>query len=369
MPQKACKDNQIRNPKTDRCVNKDGAIGKKLLKEPKEAKQSKETKQPNGKCPETKIINPKSGRCVNKDSAIGKKLLKEETKPKKEPKPKPKEPEIKKFMIKKKSVSSEDFIKMRDDFDSNTYEWTKQAYKEGLKDTEILSYSSLGENEYKLLNAFFTPEKIIENMLDFSYLYENLLQARRENKIIYILECSGGIGNIIYYILEAISNSNDDLLKYIKIDFVEINKTFIEIAKAKLDKYKDIINYHNMSFFNFETKIKYKFIFGNPPYKMTINNKNIYDVDFFLKCWDLLSFKIIFLMSSSSLQLNTTSHKKFINIIDNENIKSKLELQKKLIDYGKLYIYENEFKKGKTQAGITGVKTFLYVLNKNDFDD
>ena len=59
MPQKACKDNQIRNPKTDRCVNKDGAIGKKLLKEPKEAKQSKETKQPNGKCPETKIINPK----------------------------------------------------------------------------------------------------------------------------------------------------------------------------------------------------------------------------------------------------------------------------------------------------------------------
>ena len=120
---------------------------------------------------------------INNTIERNKKLLKrkeELEKRKEELKPKEPEPEIKKFMIKKKSVSPDDFIKMRDDFDSNTYEWTKQAYKEGLTDTEILSYSSLGENEYKLLNAFFTPDTIIEDMLDFSYIYENIYQALRE---------------------------------------------------------------------------------------------------------------------------------------------------------------------------------------------
>ena len=276
------------------------------------------------------------------------------------------EPEIKKFMIKKKSVSTDDYIKMKNDFNSNIYEWTKQAYKEGLTDTEILSYADMGEKDYKLLNAFFTPDNIIDDMYDLSFLYENLSQARVYNNTIYILECSGGIGNIIYYILESINNNNPDFLKYIKIDFVEINKTFIEIARAKLDKYKDIINYYNISFFNFETNNKYDFIFGNPPYKININNKNIYDVDFFLKCWDLASFKIIFLMSSSSLQLKTNSHKKFKDIINKDDIKSNIELEKKLIKYGQLYIYENEFKKGKTQAGTTEIKTFLYILNKKD---
>lgn len=271
------------------------------------------------------------------------------------------EKEEPKFMIKKNKVSTDDYIKMKDDFKSNTYEWAKQAYKEGLTDTEILSYSSIGETDYKLLNAFFTPDKIIEDMLDYSYLYNNLINARAYEQPLYILECSGGIGNIIYYILEAINNSNNpELLKYIKIDFVEINKDFIQIARAKLDKYKDIITYHNISFFNFKTDNDYDFIFGNPPYKMTINNKNIYDVDFFLKCWDLLSFRIIFLMSPSSLTLNTSSHKRFKEIIDNEP-------EKQLINEQKLFIYKNEFKDKKTtQAGQTGITTNLYVLDKNN---
>lgn len=271
------------------------------------------------------------------------------------------EKEEPKFMIKKNKVSPDDYIKMKDDFKSNTYEWAKQAYKEGFTDTEILSYSSIGETDYKLLNAFFTPNKIIKDMLDYSYLYENLrlVRSNGENPS-YILECSGGIGNIIYYILEAINYNDNELLKYIKIDFVEINKDFIEIAKAKLDKYKDIITYHNMSFFNFKTDNEYDFIFGNPPYKMTINNKNIYDVDFFIKCWDLLSFKIIFLMSPSSLTLKTNSHKRFKEIIDNQT-------EEELINYNKLFIYKNEFKDKKTtQAGQTGITTNLYILDKNN---
>ena len=273
-------------------------------------------------------------------------------------------------MIKKNKVSPDDYIKMKEDFKSNTYEWVKQAYKQGLTDTEILSYSGIGEKDYKLLNAFFTPDKIINDMFDLSFIYERLTGKRlnQDKKPLYILECSGGIGNIIYYILETINNNNSDLLKYIKIDFVEINKDFIEIARAKLDKYKDIITYHNMSFFNFKTDKKYEFIFGNPPYKLTINNKNIYDVDFFLKCWDLLSYKIAFLMSTTSMTGKTKSHKLFTDIIEDYGISKKKIRADGSVSIGNVFrVYDNkEFQDKKTtQAGLTGVKTYLYVLEKD----
>ena len=276
-----------------------------------------------------------------------------------------------KFMIKKNKVSPDDYIKMKEDFKSNTYEWAKQAYKKGLTDTEILSYSGIGEIDYKLLNAFFTPDKIIDTMFDFSFIYSVLTDKNNNNnkKPLYILECSGGIGNIIYYILETINDNNSDLLKYIKIDFVEINKDFIEIARAKLDKYKDIITYHNMSFFNFKTDKKYDFIFGNPPYKLTINNKNIYDVDFFLKCWDLISVgKIVFLMSSTSMTGKTKSHKLFIDIIEEHGISKKKIKGDGSVSIGNQFrVFDNkEFQDKKTtQAGLTGVKTYLYILDKD----
>ena len=277
---------------------------------------------------------------------------------------------VDKYIIKKNKVSPDDYIKMKDDFKSNTYEWVKQAYKQGLTDTEILSYSGIGEKDYKLLNAFFTPDKIIDDMFDLSFLYTDLIQKKNYNdkKPLYILECSGGIGNIIYYILKTINDNNSDLLKYIKIDFVEINKQFIEIARAKLDKYKDLITYHNMSFFNFKTDKKYEYIFGNPPYKLTINNKNIYDVDFFLKCWDLLSYKIAFLMSPTSMTGKTKSHKLFIDIIKNHGISKKKIRGDGTVSIGNEFrVYNNkEFQDKKTtQAGLTGVKTYLYILEKD----
>ena len=284
----------------------------------------------------------------------------------------PIKPKIKpKFIIKKNKVSTDDYLRMKEDFKSNTYEWAKQAYKKGLTDTEILSYSGIGEKDYKLLNAFFTPDKIIDTMFDLSFIYSVLTDKKNNNnnKPLYILECSGGIGNIIYYILETINDNNPDLLKYIKIDFVEINKDFIEIARAKLDKYKDLITYHNMSFFNFKTDKKYDFIFGNPPYKLTINNKNIYDVDFFLKCWDLISIgKIVFLMSPTSMTGKTKSHKLFIDIIEDYGISKKKIRDDGSVSLGNQFrVFDNkEFQDKKTtQAGLTGAKTYLYILEKD----
>jgi hypothetical protein len=79
---KDCPSHQVRNPKTGRCVNKDGKIGQELLgkgggAKPKEDKP-KEVKPKEVKpkdCPSHQIRNPKTGRCVNKAGKIGQEIL------------------------------------------------------------------------------------------------------------------------------------------------------------------------------------------------------------------------------------------------------------------------------------------------------
>ena len=90
---KECPEGQILNPTTNRCVDKKGAIGKKLVKnlvddkpkvkpqEPKVKPQEPKVKPQEPKvkpkeCPEGQILNPVTNRCVDKKGAIGKKLLK-----------------------------------------------------------------------------------------------------------------------------------------------------------------------------------------------------------------------------------------------------------------------------------------------------
>ena len=77
---KKCPDGKILNPATNRCVKKDGKIGKKLLaKKPvtkKPVTKKPVTKKPVAKeCPKDKILNPHTNRCVKKDGKVGKKLL------------------------------------------------------------------------------------------------------------------------------------------------------------------------------------------------------------------------------------------------------------------------------------------------------
>lgn len=62
---KECPPNKILNIKTNRCVNKNSSIGKKLLQNNNNEKE----------CPPDKILNIKTNRCVNKNGSIGKKLL------------------------------------------------------------------------------------------------------------------------------------------------------------------------------------------------------------------------------------------------------------------------------------------------------
>jgi hypothetical protein len=64
-----CPAGKIINPKSGRCVDRDGKKGKEILKSRKKKSSTK-------KCPVGKIINPKSGRCVDRDGKKGKEILK-----------------------------------------------------------------------------------------------------------------------------------------------------------------------------------------------------------------------------------------------------------------------------------------------------
>ena len=83
-----CPEDKICNTDTGNCVSKKGSIGKKLLlttttsvKTKKETTNSKSKTSENKncnegyECPEEKICNPKTGKCVKKDGKIGKELL------------------------------------------------------------------------------------------------------------------------------------------------------------------------------------------------------------------------------------------------------------------------------------------------------
>jgi glutaredoxin 3 len=75
---KTCPSHQILNPKSNKCVNRSGKIGKLLLDIPVPKQGSKQsTKQGTKTCPSHQILNPKSNKCVIKSGRIGKLLLKE----------------------------------------------------------------------------------------------------------------------------------------------------------------------------------------------------------------------------------------------------------------------------------------------------
>jgi len=85
---KICVPTKILNPKSCRCVNRTGVIGKRLLAKNINTKMSssktiKKTRNCGDKiCVPTKILNPKSCRCVNRTGVIGKRLLARERKQK-----------------------------------------------------------------------------------------------------------------------------------------------------------------------------------------------------------------------------------------------------------------------------------------------
>jgi hypothetical protein len=91
-----CPAGKIINPKSGRCVDRDGKKGKEILR-------SRRKKSSTKKCPVGKIMNPKSGRCVDRDGKKGKEILKSLKKKSSPKKSSPKKSSPKKSSPKKSS--------------------------------------------------------------------------------------------------------------------------------------------------------------------------------------------------------------------------------------------------------------------------
>jgi serine/threonine protein kinase len=70
-PTKDCPPGKILNPKTGRCVNATGKLGKELA----QGKEITQVKKEDKNCPPGKILNPKTNRCVSITGKIGKALV------------------------------------------------------------------------------------------------------------------------------------------------------------------------------------------------------------------------------------------------------------------------------------------------------
>jgi predicted phosphoribosyltransferase len=296
---KECPPDKILNPDTNRCVLKNGVLGKLLLKkiisvkpkepkEPKEIKKTKEPKEPKElkepkECPPDKILNPDTNRCVLKNGVLGKLLLKKliskkpketkepkepketkkpketkepkETKKPKEPKKEPKEQNISPVTVKKPNLEfltsmSNDIVRIEGFFniqnikaineitnyiytcfDNNKHQFNNENIKKFIKlcDTDIKSvceklikkslYVSLYDflliikaNVYNLISNYINYEDFETKTF---YIYSAKLNDNNKWIILYIV-------NLIKYItndnISIILINNNDEIKFVKPD-------------------------------------------------------------------------------------------------------------------------------------------------------
>lgn len=130
-------------------------------------------------------------------------------------------------------------------------------------------------------NEFFTPENIAIKMIKLS---ENIKSSDHIN----VLEPTAGSGNLV---MQVIENRKNDY----NIDMVEINEPNREILKKICNIAPHIIELkETKNFLDFQNNKLYDLIIMNPPFhlkKSDFNwaNRDYWDVDFVLKCYDMLS--------------------------------------------------------------------------------
>jgi hypothetical protein len=71
---KECPPDKVLNPKTNRCIDRNGKLGKEILKGKTNVEQVAVVPKT---CADDEILNPKTNRCIKKSGVVGKKLVKE----------------------------------------------------------------------------------------------------------------------------------------------------------------------------------------------------------------------------------------------------------------------------------------------------
>jgi predicted RNA methylase len=200
----------------------------------------------------------------------------------------------------------------------------------------------------KRLQAYFTPEKVIKQMLEYS-------KKLREYNKLEILEPTAGIGNIPIYLLK---NFKGDY----KINMIEIDEEYRKVLKEFVSTAPDILNLYNESknFLRFVNPIQYDLILMNPPFhlkksKLSYLNRDYYDFDFVKRAFYMLKKggELIAITAQVNKKEDLDWYNKFNANIINMTVKNWMDTSKKT-------------KEEKQATTIRSLNISIIVLNKTD---
>jgi predicted RNA methylase len=197
------------------------------------------------------------------------------------------------------------------------------------------------------LQAYFTPDKVIKQMLEYSK------KLKGYDKL-DILEPTCGIGNIPIYIMK---NFKGDY----KINMVEIDDKNREVLIDLVKTAPDILNLYNESknFLRFINPIQYDLIIMNPPFhlrksSLTYLNRDYYDIDFVKRAFYMLKKggELIALVSQVKENNKEWLKENGADIID-INVKNWTDTSKKT-------------KEEKKATTINKINLSIIIMNKKD---
>lgn len=199
----------------------------------------------------------------------------------------------------------------------------------------------------KRLQAYFTPDKVIKQMLEYSKKINSYDRLE-------ILEATAGIGNIPVYILKNYKGN-------FHINMVEIddrNRTTLdELVKTA----PDILNlYETKNFLRFVNPIQYDLIVMNPPFHLRKSalsylNRDYYDFDFVKRAFYMLKKggELVALVSQVRKEEDLKWYKEHKAEIININVKDWTDTSKKT-------------KEEKKATTIKEIDLSIIILNKKD---
>lgn len=247
-------------------------------------------------------------------------------------------------------LNTDEIVKFRSDIIEKPEETIRELFKRKLTLDNIFSLFQIGKTEIKIFNAFFTPMKEVDRLIDMSSIKFD------DKKPIKILETSAGIGNIIIRLFNRDFNNKYNY----RVDCYEINKYFYQIGKVIFENIKSI-KWYNKDFLKEDIQTKYNYIFTNPPFNIKLNNKTFYDVDFLNKSYNLLEDggRLCAIISSSYKSNSKNSiYKKF-----NESLKKIMDIDNSFVEIEEIEGFKEE-DAGTTKEMKTKVNMVMMIIVK-----
>ena len=131
--------------------------------------------------------------------------------------------------------------------------------------TDFFKTFEIDNRELRDFQAYFTPVIECKKLIEYS----GILKDNRNS--LSILEPTAGIGNIISSLLAKNDNSGT-----YKIDCNELHSIFFSIGQVLISNLN--IKWHNLNFYNYNSRTNYDYILGNPPFNVKFKSLIVKEV-------------------------------------------------------------------------------------------